>query len=488
MYSWLSLLDQGSAYHQGFVDESSRHLTAFNTPWGLYEWTRLPFGLTNAPAAFQRCMEGVLDVLRDECCSPYLDDLLCFCNTFHDHVEDLRRVICRLREHGIKLRSKKCELFKSQVRYLGCLVTREGVQIDPKDIEAVQHLKGKEPKNVGKVRALLGFLGYYRTFIQDFSRMARPLFQLIESPSEPSQRATKVKPKNTKSGQLSSKTPVYWTPDHSAVVSRLVDMLTSPPILAYPDYDSPFVLHTDASNEGLGAVLYQQQGNKLWVIAYGSRTLTPAEKNYHLHSSKLEFLALKWAICDKFRDYLYYATTFAVYTDNNPLTYVLSSARLNAVGHRWVGELADFHFTIKYRPGKSNADADTLSRHPVHLDGHLKEFTETVSPDVVSAIWQGDKAVKDSDVPWMAALQLQSDVSGAHTGGTPVITPESVRAAQKEDAPICEVINLKKNGWSPQHKENRQMGRETRRLVHDLTKGFCTDIQDRGNSWFSPVN
>lgn len=121
-------------------------------------------------------MEGVLDGLRDECSSPYLDDVLCFSRTFHDHVKDLRRVLRRLQEHGIKLRPKKCELFKSQVRYLGRLVTREGIQIDPKDLEAVQLLKDREPKNVGEVRALLGF---HRTFIQDFSRIAKPLFKLI---------------------------------------------------------------------------------------------------------------------------------------------------------------------------------------------------------------------------------------------------------------------------------------------------------------------
>lgn len=246
-------------------------------------------------------MEGVFDSLRDECCSPYLDDVLCFSKTFQEHVKDLRRVFHRLREHGVKLRPKKCEFFKRQVRYVGRLVTSEGVQIDPKDLEAVLHLKERGPKNVGEVRALLGFLGYYRSFIQDFSRIARPLFKLQESHVESGEQPvtcqpTKTTPKNNKTGQLPSRTPVQWTPEHSAVVSRLVDMLTNPPILAYPDFNLLFVLHTDASNDGLGAVLYQEQGSKLRVIAYGPRTLTPAEKNYHLHSSKLEFLTLKWAI------------------------------------------------------------------------------------------------------------------------------------------------------------------------------------------------
>lgn len=474
-YSWFSILDQGSAYHQGFVDESSRHLTAFSTPWGLYEWNRLPFGLTNAPAAFQRCMEGVLDGLRDECCSPYLDDVLCFSKTFQEHVEDLRRVFQRLRKHGVKLRPKKCELFKRQVRYVGRLVTSEGVQIDPKDLEAVLHLKEREPKNVGEVRALLGFLGYYRSFIQDFSRIARPLFKLQESPVESGEqpvtsRPTKTTPKNNKTGQLPSRTPVQWTSEHSAVVSRLVDMLTNPPILAYPDFNLPFVLHTDASNDGLGAVLYQEQGSKLRVIAYGSRTLTPAEKNYHLHSSKLEFLALKWAICDKFRDYLYYAPTFTVYTDNNPLTYVLSTAKLNAVGHRWVGELADFHFTIKYRPGKANTDADTLSRYPVKLHDHIREYTEVMPPDVVSAIWQGDKAMREKDVPWVAALQLCTSDDYSPSTSTPMFTPEDIRSAQEGDTSICEVVTLKRNGWKPNDKDKRQMGPETRRLIHEWSR------------------
>lgn len=181
-----------------------------------------------------------------------------------------------------------------------------------------------------------------------------------------------------------------------------------------------------------------------------------------------------------------------MYTDNNPLTYVLSTAKLNAVGHRWVGELADFHFTIRYHPGKSNADADTLSRYPVPLRNHLKEYTETMPPDVVSAIWQGDNAMRDGDVPCVAALQLHHDAEDTLCEGIPVITPESVRAAQKEDAPTCEVINLKKRGWNPNDKDKRQMGRETRRIVHEWNrlwiKEYCTGRQDSGNSWSCPAN
>ena len=155
----------------------------------------------------------------------------------------------------------------------------------------------------------------------------------------------------------------------------LVDALSTPPVMGYPDFEKPFILHTDASEEGLWAVLYQRQGGALRVIGYGSRTLTPPEKNYRLHSGKLEFLALKWAVTDRFHHYLFHAPHFTVYSDNNPLTYVMKSAKLNAVGHRWVSELADYHFTLKYRPGTCNRDADFLSRRPPKIEDMMRECT-----------------------------------------------------------------------------------------------------------------
>lgn len=202
---------------------------------------------------------------------------------------------------------------------------------------------------------------------------------------------------------------MVWTEEHKNTLGTLIDILTQPPVLAYPDFNSPFTLHTDASEKDLGAVLYQWQNGKLKVIAYGSRTLTPAEKNYNLHSGKLEFLALKWAICEKFRDYLFYAPHFTVYTDNNPLTYVMSTAKLNAVGHRWVGELSDFHFDIKYRPGKENIDADTLSRCPLDIEQYVSSCSGEMSVKAVRATWQGSQVAKKRDVAWIATLITAQD-------------------------------------------------------------------------------
>ena len=158
---------------------------------------------------------------------------------------------------------------------------------------------------------------------------------------------------------MSTHEPVNWPSKHQPALEKLISAITNPPVMAYPDYTKPFILHTDASERGLGAAQYQKQDGQLRVIAYGSRSLTPAERNCHLHSSKHEFLALKWTITEQLRDYLYYAPHFTVYTDSNPLTYVLTTAKLNATGNRWVAELSDFHFTVKCRQGSANRDADS---------------------------------------------------------------------------------------------------------------------------------
>ena len=156
-----------------------------------------------------------------------------------------------------------------------------------------------------------------------------------------------------------------WGQEQETAFVTLKNKLTSPPVLGYPDFSKPFELHTDACGTGLGAVLYQNQDGRNRVIAYASRGLTKSERNYPTH--KLEFLALKWAVTEKFSDYLL-GQTFSVFTDNNPLTYVLTPAKLDATGHRWIAALSAFNFTITYKPGKSNADADGLSRLQEVLD------------------------------------------------------------------------------------------------------------------------
>ena len=221
----------------------------------------------------------------------------------------------------------------------------KGISTNPKKVEAVA--KWPTPQTVYDVRSFLGFVGYYRRFIKDFSKIAKPIREVITGLENQSIRSAK-------------KTFVEWTEAADSAFEHLKKLCISTPILAYPDYKLPFVLHTDSSSEGLGAVLYQKQNGKLRVIAYASRSVSKAESHYPAH--KLEFLALKWAVCEKFHEYLYGSNLFEVYTDNNPLTYVLSSAKLDACGQRWVAKLANYNFTIKYKSGLSNVEADALSR------------------------------------------------------------------------------------------------------------------------------
>ena len=341
-----STLDLKAGYWQVEMAEECKAYTAFTCgPLGFYECDTMPFGATNAPATFQRLMHDCLGDLNMNWCIVYLDDIIIFSDTKEEHLKRLEAVFQKLYAAGLKLKPSKCFFFREEIEYLGHVVSGKGIFTNPKKVEAVA--KWPTPKTVYDVRSFLGFVGYYRRFIKDFSKIAKPIREVITGLENQSKRSAK-------------KTFVEWTEAADSAFEHLKKLCISTPILAYPDYKLPFVLHTDSSSEGLGAVLYQKQNGKLRVIAYASRSVSKSESHYPAH--KLEFLALKWAVCEKFHEYLYGPNMFEVYTDNNPLTYVLSSAKLDACGQRWVAKLANYNFTIKYKSGLSNVEADALSR------------------------------------------------------------------------------------------------------------------------------
>ena len=422
---WFSTLDMSQAYHQGEISEESRKFTAFSTPWSLLEWIRIPYGLSNAPPYFQRFINETLRNLKDKICVAYLDDILIFGRNFKEHKRNVRTVIRCLRKKGIKLNPKKCCFFRKEVRYLGRLVSKNGYRPDPENTAALDECL-KAPKTIGNLSSFLGFLGYYRNFVMNFSRKMKPVYDLLKVEEE------------VKDKRALAKRKIEWLPEHQRIVEEMVAYLKSPEVIAFPDFSEPFFIHCDASNTGLGGVLYQKQEENLRVISFASRTLSPAEKNYNLHSGKLEFLALKWCITEKFSDYLHYGPRFTVFTDNNPLTYVLSSAKLNAAGLRWVAQLADYQFDIKYRPGKLNIDADYLSRHPIDVfKTHMEGENHVLEAEDVGIIFN-EAAKRDRmwvDSNSVSVQMLEESVSS----GCQKISSQDLQEAQLSDSVISPV-------------------------------------------------
>lgn len=449
--SWFSTLDMSQAYHQGLMHEDSRRLTAFSTPWALFEWIRIPYGIMNAPPGFQRFIYSCLARLIDKCCSAYLDDVLVYSKSFQDHKRDLKSVLKTLRLKGVKLNLKKCHLFKREVKYLGRLVSENGYRPDPEDTKALDKCL-VAPTNVGQLRTLVGFLGYYRTYIQDFSRKLKPIYDLLQG-------------KTNTNGKVDSRVKIQWTNECQKVVEEMVAHLKSPAVIAYPDFSLPFVIHCDASQKGLGAVLYQKVEGKLKVVCFASRTLTPAERNYHLHSGKLEFLALKWAVVERFRDYLINGPAFEVVTDNNPLTYVLTTAKLNATGLRWIAELANFRFTIRYRSGKKHVDADYLSRHAIDDFKQLEEEADvSVSPNDANLIFSSASRQE------VALNRIQVEVKSIDSDPeVQTIPTEELVLAQQNDPVISPVLDLvARDQWDK--KEMKKLGKESRILARQRSK------------------
>ena len=221
-------------------------------------------------------MENCLTDVRDKFVFPYLDDMLVYSDDFDSHVNHLRKVFQILRENGIKVKAEKCKLFQKQINYLGCTITDKGYGIDTTNIKAETNFVTNAPSNIGQLKRVLGLLGYYRRYVKGFSRIAQPLFDLLKKDNIKS--SSKV---------LKASTSIHWRRQHQKALETLITAITSPPLLSYPDFDQPFILHVDASTKGLGAGLYQYKDEKVRIFGYGSRALAKAEEKYH--SCKLEF-------------------------------------------------------------------------------------------------------------------------------------------------------------------------------------------------------
>lgn len=367
-------LDLISGYNQIRMQEDDREKTAFSVgSLGFYEFQRMPFGLKNSGSSFQRLMETVLQGLTMKSCLVYIDDIVVFAETKEQLYQRLQEVFERLREANLTLKPKKCSFFQESVEFLGFRVSAKGVQCTDGHVATIKDWP--VPQNTNELHCFLGFTGFYRKFVAGYSRIAYPLLKLI--------RYVGGKKKSKKGKQKLEYVPFVWGQEEQTAFDRLKERLTNAPVLVYPDPDKPYTLHTDASRKGIGAVLYQEVGGKLHPVAYASRSLSGAEKNYTVQ--KLEFLALKWAITQKFHHYLYGASHFTCYTDNNPLSYVTSTAKVDANGMRWLQSLSLYNFTIKYKPGTSNKAADALSRRP-HPESEHKRCTKVISPEVFTEL------------------------------------------------------------------------------------------------------
>ena len=368
---YFTTLDLASGYWQVAMDPADQEKMAFSTYSGLYEFRKMPFGLVNAPATFQRLMEVVLAGLAREVCLVYLDDVLVMGKTLEEHNENLAKVLDRLCTVGLHLKPKKCSFAQLEVEYLGHVVSADGVRTDPKKSKAVSDFP--TPLNVKDVRSFVGLASYYRKFIPSFSKVAGPLHALTKKD-----------------------VAFVWTPQCQSAFEKLKQLLMTAPLLVYPHFDRPFMLETDASGAGLGAVLAQRQDDGLVKpVAYTSRSLQTHEKNYGI--TELEGLAVVWAV-KQFRHYLY-GLKCQVYTDHEALKALLNTPCPSGKLARWGMALQELDVEIFYRPGKRNSNADALSRAP------LPEVGVDGAPyGIVSAVTVGGKDVQS---PELATLQRE---------------------------------------------------------------------------------
>ena len=389
--SVFSKIDLRSGYHQLRIKKEDVPKTAFRTRYGHYEFLVLPFGLTNAPAFFMDLMNRVFKPFLDQFVVVFIDDILVYSKTRSEHANHLRMVLKTLDEHKLYAKLKKCEFWLEEVQFLGHIVGKDGISVDPAKVEAI--VNWPRPTNVSEVRSFLGMAGYYRRFVEGFSKLALPITKLLRKTNK-----------------------FEWTAECENAFQELKERMVTAPILAIPEGNEGFVIYSDASKKGLGCVLMQ----KGKVIAYASRQLKPYEENYPTHD--LELAAVVFAL-KIWRHYLY-GVRCEVYTDHKSLKYIFTQKELNMRQRRWLELLKDYDMEIKYHPGKANVVADALSRKSTGSIAYLltREKRLLRELDVLQL-----EVVLPGNQSYLAALQTSS----------PLV--DRIKQQQKDDPELMKI-------------------------------------------------
>ena len=348
-------IDLRSGYHQIRMHNPDIPKTAFRTRYGLFEFLVMPFGLTNAPATFMRLINDVFRQEMDEFVIAYLDDILIYSKDLPDHLKHLRQVLLRLREHRLYAKLSKCDFYKTEVPFLGHLITGTGIAVDPRKIKTIQDWPPLE--RVKDIQAFLGLVNYYRRFIPNLAKIAAPLTELLKKEN-----------------------PWKWTQPEIQAFNQLKKLLTEAPVLAVFDPNAPIEVHTDASQYAIGAVLVQNKH----PVAYESRKLAPPEINYPVHEK--EELAIIHAVT-KWRTYLHSTKKpFLIFTDHYSLKYLDTQKRFTGRHARWYDDvLAEFHYKIVYKKGSTHTVPDALSRRPDYMVNVLESVVD-ITPTMLQKI------------------------------------------------------------------------------------------------------
>lgn len=326
--SVFSKIDLISGYFQILMKPEHRYLTDFRTHNGHYEFLVMPFGLCNAPATFQSLLNLVFKDCLRKFALVFFDDILVYNKTMESHLTHLQKVLSLLRKNSLFAKQSKCQFGVTNIEYLGHIISSEGVSTNPQKVESM--VNWPTPKTVKQLRGFLGLTGYYRKFVQGYGIISKPLTSLLK------------------------KNQFKWSSEAKEAFIILKKAMSTAPVLALPDFTKPFVLETDASGYGVGAVL-MQEGKP---IAYMSKTLCP--KNQALSVYEREFLAVLMAI-QKWRNYLS-GHKFIIRTDQQALKHLLDQRSISPVQQKWITKLLGLDYVIHYRKGTENRSADALSR------------------------------------------------------------------------------------------------------------------------------